>query len=479
MALVFSIQLVLLILVQCVRSQQDLISKFQKLRYLKQTYDVQDLTSEDFVAHISPQDGLKVADKISSLPGQPKMPKFDQYSGYVTVDSDHGRALFYYFVQSTNESSQTPLVLWLNGGPGCSSLGGGAMMELGPFRVNKDGKTLSANKYSWNKVANMLFLESPAGVGFSYSNKSSDYKTGDTQTAKDSYTFLINWFERFPEYKTRDFYITGESYAGHYIPQLAQLILKSNENESNAAINLKGIAIGNAYIDDETQSKGSHDFWWYRSIVSDEIHDGIVKHCDFSWQSSVSETCNAYINEENKLVSNIFSYDIYAPLCLNGTSSKTTGLDGFDPCSEDYIFSYLNIPQVQNALHANLTGLPGPWQDCNDDIFYKWTDQPFTMLPTIQRLMGSGIRFWIYSGDVDSSVPVTTTKYAIKKLNTTIKSPWRPWNLDGEVGGYVVEYEKLTFVTVRGAGHFVPSYQPDRALALFSSFLAGKPPVAM
>ncbi|XP_020594794.1 putative serine carboxypeptidase-like 53, partial [Phalaenopsis equestris] len=90
------------------------------------------------------------------------------------------------------------------------------MMELGPFRVNSDGKTLQRNIYAWNNVANVIFLESPAGVGFSYSNTTSDYdKNGDKRTADDSYTFLVNWMERFPQYKNRDFFITGESYAGH------------------------------------------------------------------------------------------------------------------------------------------------------------------------------------------------------------------------------------------------------------------------
>lgn len=92
-------------------------------------------------------------------------------------------------------------------------------------------------------VANVLFLESPAGVGFSYSNTTSDYgRSGDKATAEDAYVFLINWLERFPEYKTRDFYMTGESYAGHYVPQLAYTILVNNKN-SDQNINLKGIAV--------------------------------------------------------------------------------------------------------------------------------------------------------------------------------------------------------------------------------------------
>lgn len=94
-----------------------------------------------------------------------------------------------------------------------------------------------------NAVANVMFLESPVGVGFSYSNTSSDYTTDDKKTAADAYTFLVNWLERFPEYKTRDFFITGESYAGHYVPQLAALILENNKITNQTVINLKGIAV--------------------------------------------------------------------------------------------------------------------------------------------------------------------------------------------------------------------------------------------
>ncbi|MBA0821692.1 hypothetical protein Goarm_018532 [Gossypium armourianum] len=84
------------------------------------------------------------------------------------------------------------------------------------------------------------------------------------------------------------------------------------------------------------------------------------------------------------------------------------------------------------------------------------------------------------SGDVDSVVPITSTRYAINKLKLPVKTAWRPWSINDEllngnkqVGGYVEEYEGLTLVTVRDAGHFVPSYQPARALTMISSFLQG------
>lgn len=148
-------------------------------------YRTEDDSTEYSPVYVAPQVSLKEADKIIMLPGQPKV-YFAQYSGYVTVDHKAGRALFYYFSES-EDPSRKPLVLWLNGGkfmwqfcnseytrlslfiplnsfllrtliitilgtagPGCSSVAGGAMTELGPFRVNSDGKTLWYNKYAWN-----------------------------------------------------------------------------------------------------------------------------------------------------------------------------------------------------------------------------------------------------------------------------------------------------------------------------------------
>ncbi|AES71590.2 putative carboxypeptidase D [Medicago truncatula] len=428
----------------------------------------------------APQEELRLADKIVTLPGQPDGVDFDQYSGYVTVEPEAGRALFYYFVESPYNSSTKPLVLWLNGGPGCSSLGYGAFEELGPFRVNSDGKTLYRNQYAWSEVANILFLESPAGVGFSYSNTTSDYKkAGDKSTAKDAYVFLINWLERFPQYKTRDFYITGESYAGHYVPQLASTILHHHKLYNKTIINLKGISIGNAWIDDATGDKGLFDYFWTHALNSDQTHELIEKYCDFTKQNystiCINVTDWAFI-EKGK----IDFYNIYAPLChdsslKNGSTGYVT--NDFDPCSDNYGIAYLNRPEVQKALHAK----PTNWSHCGDLITH-WNDSPITILPTIKYLIESNIKLWIYrqvqfhyciNGDTDARVPVTTSRYAINTLKLPINASWRPWYSGKEIGGYVVGYKGLTFVTVRGAGHLVPSWQPERALTMISSFLYG------
>ncbi|MCL7028098.1 hypothetical protein MKW94_017608, partial [Papaver nudicaule] len=112
---------------------------------------------------------------INLLPGQPSSDtNISHFSGYITVNEDHGRALFYWFFEAQTLPSKKPLLLWLNGGPGCSSVGYGAAIELGPLRVNQNGDGLDFNNFSWNKEANLLFVESPVGVGFSYTNTSTD-----------------------------------------------------------------------------------------------------------------------------------------------------------------------------------------------------------------------------------------------------------------------------------------------------------------
>jgi serine carboxypeptidase-like clade 2 len=95
-----------------------------------------------------------------------------------------------------------------------------------------------------------LFLESPAFVGWSYSNTTDDAIVGDERTAKDSYTFLLHFLKRFPKFENRPFWLAGESYAGHYLPNLAVEILNGQEEEmknkhkKDDGLNFKGFLLG-------------------------------------------------------------------------------------------------------------------------------------------------------------------------------------------------------------------------------------------
>ncbi|KAJ8760240.1 hypothetical protein K2173_011652 [Erythroxylum novogranatense] len=424
-------------------------------------------------------------DKIRYLPGQPGNVDFNQYAGYVTVNQQAGRALFYWLIESpgSRQPESRPLVLWLSGGPGCSSVAYGAAEEIGPFHIRPDGKTLYLNSYAWNKVANLLFLESPAGVGFSYSNTTSDlYTAGDQRTAEDAYIFLINWFERFPQYKHRDFYITGESYSGHYVPQLSQIVFEKNKGLQNPVINLKGFMVGNAVTDDYHDFIGTFEYWWTHGLISDSTYRILRLTCDSGSSQHPSTECTKALKLADLEKGHIDPYSIFTPPC-NDTTSLRRNLRGhypwmsraYDPCTESHSTVYFNQPEVQKALHANITAIPYPWKTCSDIVGDNWADSPLSMLPIYKELIAAGLRIWVYSGDTDSVVPVTATRYSIDALKLPTITNWYPWYDNGKVGGWSQVYQGLTFVTVTGAGHEVPLHRPRQAFILFRSYLENKP----
>ncbi|KAK7347607.1 hypothetical protein VNO80_22143 [Phaseolus coccineus] len=418
-------------------------------------------------------------DRISALPGQPRV-AFSQFSGYVSVNEQHGRALFYWLTESPSSPQNKPLVLWLNGGPGCSSVAYGASEEIGPFRVNQTGSSLYLNPNAWNREANILFLESPAGVGFSYTNTSSDLKTsGDKRTAQDALIFLIRWLSRFPQYKYREFYIAGESYAGHYVPQLAKKIHDYN-NKNPQIINLKGFIVGNAVTDSYNDGIGTVTYWWSHSMISDQSYKSILKYCNFTSEETSKKCDDAYSYAVNYEFGKIDQYSIYTPTC---TTSQTVRhirfknlhmISGYDPCTENYAEKYYNLPEVQKAMHANLTNIPYKWTACSEVLLKNWKDSEISVLPIYKELIAAGLKIWVFSGDTDSVVPVTATRFSLNHLNLSMKTRWYPWYSGGQVGGWTEVYNGLTFATVRGAGHEVPLFQPKRAYTLFKSFLAGK-----
>ncbi|KAL8502405.1 hypothetical protein ACS0TY_021524 [Phlomoides rotata] len=425
-------------------------------------------------------------DRVLKLPGQNFNVSFAHYAGYVTVNKESGRALFYWFFEADEDPSSKPLVLWLNGGPGCSSVAFGLAEEVGPLHIEKDGKTLYLNPYSWNKVANILFLDSPVGVGYSYSNTSSDLvSNGDKRTAAENLIFFQKWFERFPQYRGRDFYITGESYAGHYVPQLSQAIVKYNQKNGEEFINLKGFMVGNALTDDYHDYLGRFQFWWSVGLISDQTYKQLNVLCDSESFIHVPEQCEKILDIADEEIGDIDMYSIYTPPCTANFSSvnrlwrrkSKTGLlrRTYDPCTEQHSTVYFNLPEVQNALHVHTPNSAWKWETCSNTVNENWMDSPSSVLDIYHELLHSGIRMWIFSGDTDAVIPVTSTRHTIDSLNLTTISPYRPWyDDDGQVGGWTQEYEGLTFVTVRGAGHEVPLHKPKQALTLLKSFLLGQ-----
>ncbi|CAJ1937570.1 unnamed protein product [Sphenostylis stenocarpa] len=430
------------------------------------------------------------ADRIVRLPGQPNI-GFRQFSGYVIVDDIKHKALFYYFVESETDPASKPLVLWLNGGPGCSSLGVGAFSENGPFRPN--GEVLIKNEYSWNRETNMLYLETPVGVGFSYAKGGYSYETvNDDTTARDNLVFLQRWFNKFPQYRHRDLFLAGESYAGHYVPQLAKLMIERNKKEK--LFNLKGIALGNPVLEYATDLNSRAEFFWSHGLISDSTYKLFTTGCNYSryvseyYRDSISPLCSKVLRQVSRETSKfVDKYDVTLDVCISSVLSQSKSIcpqgqktnESIDVCVDDKVTNYLNRKDVQEALHAKLVGVR-KWDVCSNILDYDMLNLEVPTLPIVGSLIKAGVRVLIYSGDQDSVIPLTGSRTLVQKLarqlglNTTV--PYRVWFEGQQVGGWTQVYGNiLSFATVRGASHEAPFSQPERSLVLFKSFLKDRP----
>ncbi|CAJ0935341.1 unnamed protein product, partial [Mesorhabditis belari] len=187
------------------------------------------------------------------FPGLGYTPPFKTYSGYLDAKNQKGASnwrMFYWLTESKNDPAKDPLAIYLAGGPGCTSVGE-AFQEMGPFYANFGGDSLYENVYAWNARANVLYIDTPIGTGFSYdTNDTMSIYADDDLSRQQNYASIFDFFSRVaPEYKDRDFYLTGSSYSGVWQPMVAALIVDGINNKQFPNPNFKGFAIGNGYLD--------------------------------------------------------------------------------------------------------------------------------------------------------------------------------------------------------------------------------------
>ncbi|KAF9594245.1 hypothetical protein IFM89_028902 [Coptis chinensis] len=201
-------------------------------------------------------------------------------AGYYRIKHSHAARMFYFFFESRN-NKKDPVVIWLTGGPGCSSELA-VFYENGPFTI-ADNMSLVWNDYGWDKASNLIYVDQPIGTGFSYSSDKRDFRHNEEGVSNDLYDFLQAFFAEHPQFAENDFYITGESYAGHYIPAFASRVNQGNKVKEGIHINLKGFAIGNGLTDPAVQYKAYTDYALQMKIIQESEYksiNGMVPECE-------------------------------------------------------------------------------------------------------------------------------------------------------------------------------------------------------
>ncbi|GAB4838354.1 hypothetical protein Ancab_027888 [Ancistrocladus abbreviatus] len=445
---------------------------------------------------------------VETLPGFSGKLPFKLETGYVGVGELEEIQLFYYFIESERDPVTDPLILWLCGGPGCSGLSS-ILFEIGPIKINVEAwngslPSLIVNRYSWTKVANILFIDQPVGTGFSYATSQSAYNTSDTQSVDHVYTFLRKWITYHPRFISNPLYIGGNSYSGITVPILVQKILDGLEKQLQPELNLQGYVLGNPqtdhYIDENSRIPFAHRV----SLISDGIYKNATLYChgDYVNLDFNNSLCITTIQTIAECLLPLNPVQILEPQCaLSYNRRRATEWDFRAEEAEviEYLlavtklsplaklpqlrcrsFGYMlsrkwaNDASVREALHVQ-QGTVSTWMRCAKSLPY-YTENIASTIIYHKNFSTIGLHALIYSGDHDISVPYIGTLKWIKSLGVPVSNQWRAWYIDGQVAGYTMKFVndeyQLTYATLKGSGNAAPEYTPKPALAMIDRFLA-------
>ncbi|CAH1988617.1 unnamed protein product [Acanthoscelides obtectus] len=384
------------------------------------------------------------------------------YAGYFTINKQYNSNLYFWFFPSTSDYKKDPVVLWLQGGPGGPSMYG-LLMENGPFTVNKDLE-LELRNNSWTNSHSVIYIDSPVGTGFSFTENEKGYARNQSQVGSELYEALQQFFQLFPEIRKNDFFVTGESYAGKYVPALAYTIHKNNP-DAQEKINLKGIAIGDGYIDPEHQV-GYAEYLYQLGLV-DKMSSNVIKYLedkaatyisrgDYIKSKEVTDEAFNIIMEKTKV--NIYNY------LQQGNSV----------IGEDLMKEFLNKHIVRRAIHVGRTTFGS-----NKVYHYLSEDIPRSIAPWFVEV-ANNYRVLLYTGQLDIIVAYPLTLNFLKHvefrdIQKYHKAQRKIWYVGRELAGYSKNAGNFTEVLVRNAGHMVPFDQPKWAENLITRFTRNKP----
>lgn len=406
------------------------------------------------------------------------------------------------------DTEDTDLLIWLNGGPGCSSMDG-MMIENGPFAVvagaGGGAPTLKLRETSWHKVAHVLYVDQPAGTGLSPVD---DYDGNQIEVDAHFEAFLHNWLDLYPGFAGKRIYMSGESYAGIYLPWIAQTIVEGNAKggagRGGRQLNIAGVMLGNPWSDPVTQTGLYPAFAHGQGLISMAQRRALearMGDCEKGVQGARSQ-CAECATHANPSI-----HETSCAACVRGSSVcdaifddilRSTGKYGesviniYDvremrpyfgsrewPVGLDTVGAYLGQQSVRDALHVPAASKR--WSECDDSVYEHlvW-DQFVGSMPKYKVLLEAGIKMLVFNGNFDLICNHLGNEAMLDALQWSGGADFRdaPRNVwmrncgsKCEVAGYAREAAGLSFVVVHGGSHMVPMDMGHAALDMLNSFL--------
>ncbi|PKY07660.1 putative carboxypeptidase S1 [Aspergillus campestris IBT 28561] len=405
----------------------------------------------------------------------------NQYSGYISVGEKMN--MWFWFFEARKDPKTAPLSAWFNGGPGCSSMIG-LFQENGPCHFVDGEKEPSLNEHSFNNFANMLYIDQPIGVGYSYGTED---VSGTDEAAPLVWKLIQAFYEQFPQYESRDFGIFTESYGGHYGPGFANYIQQQNKEVAAGSvegekIDLIALGVNNGLMDSKIQEKSYIDFAFnntYRQLIDkadrDSYYETLESEClpalekclkdeDDDLCATSSQTCSMGIENPIGNSGDFNVYDVRAP--ANDPNPPTTYQD------------YLADPEIMKKI-----GAKSEYQDCASGANMRFSstgDHSKSYLDELSNVVKSGIQVLVWAGDADW----ICNWYGNYDVANAVDYPGKeefagkdlkPYTVNGKEKGTFKNVENFSFLRVYEAGHMVMYYQPELSLQAFVQTMQKKP----
>ncbi|KZF18844.1 alpha/beta-hydrolase [Xylona heveae TC161] len=432
-----------------------------------------------------------------------------QYTGWLDVGPKH---LFFWYFESQNDPASDPLTLWMTGGPGDSSMIG-LFEEIGPCLINEHGNGTYHNPWAWSRNSSLLFVDQPVDVGFSYIDEGHELPRDSQEAAVDMHRFLQLFIsEVFPHKLSASIHLSGESYAGKYIPYLgAQIVQQNKLYPSEPQVRLKSCLVGNGFMSPKDSAFG---YWETLCTTNPGVSEPVFNktRCDIMAANmprcmDVAEICVK--NPDPAVCHAALSVCYEGVVGWYDDEAGKGGRNRFDitaPCEIDEmcyiqaarIEQYLNSPAVWDALSP-------PKQikeykfvaDSVIHAFDKTSDGMTSQSDLVAFLLANQVHFLAYQGNLDLACNTAGNlrwAHALSwkgQVEFTSKS-LRPWTSvvaatgEKETVGSAKEVQvrmsdsadiesRFAFVTVDGAGHLLPQDRPDVALDMMVRWISGAP----
>jgi len=364
--------------------------------------------------------------------------------------------MFFWFFPALESPESAPVVIWLQGGPGGSSMFG-ALKLHGPVLTtideNRNLTGVAKNPNSWGRKHNMIYIDNPVGAGFSFSNKLPQVNDDVTNNL---YELLQQWYQLFPQYQGNPFFAFGESYAGKFVPAITRRIHEENNSGNDVIqINIGGMGMGDGWMSPYHNARYAN-FLYQTGMIDEIIRDEcLVMEAETQALIDAGQMYEAWMSWNNEF--GYFLNKMGCPYYYN------IAICDFDPAEDNYE-DFCNLASTREALHVGQMPFPNP-----GDVYFSMINVFMeSQMHDIEFVLNAGYKTLIYDGNFDIICNHSGILDMIADMQWDGKADYDKamrtvYHYGSEVVGYLKKAQNLDLLVVRNAGHMVPTYAPQHS----------------